>query len=210
MSGDAADFSAGPLTGPGLLELPLFALLGIAAGLAVQDPGTPYWVMATLALLSGFGGGNFASRMANISFLYPKRLQGYAMGMNGGAGDFGTSVVQMLVPLAILAPVLTGIVGGPQRIVRSAVDGAKAIETAGVHAVASHVGGRVPEMGSLWLQNAGFVWVPLTLVALVLVWFGMNDLASAKSDPRKLLVIFDPPPGIDPPRVLVKLPFGST
>jgi hypothetical protein len=120
MSGDAADFSAGPLTGPGLLELPLFALLGIAAGLAVQDPGTPYWVMATLAFLSGFGGGNFASSMANISFFYPKRLQGYAMGMNGGAGDFGTSVVQMLVPLAILAPVRTGIVGGSQRIVRSA------------------------------------------------------------------------------------------
>ena len=34
ISGDAAEFSVGPLTEPGLLKLPLFVLLGIAAGLA--------------------------------------------------------------------------------------------------------------------------------------------------------------------------------
>lgn len=168
----------------------LLMIPAVGIGFAVQKPETPYWMMAFLALLSGFGGGNFASSMANISFFYPKRLQGYALGMNGGAGDFGTSVVQILVPLAILAPVLTGIVGGPQQIVPHTEHGAKAIETAGVHAVASHVIKRAPETGHLWLQNAGFLWIPLTLIALVLVWFGMNDLATANSDPKRLLVIF--------------------
>ena len=168
----------------------LLMIPAVGIGFAVQNVSTPYWVMAGLSLLSGFGGGNFASSMANISFFYPKRLQGYALGMNGGAGDFGTSVVQILVPLAILAPVLTSIVGAPQQIVATAEHAAKAIETAGIHGVASHVVKHAPETGQLWLQNAGFLWIPLTLIALVFVWFGMNDLASANSDPRKLLVIF--------------------
>lgn len=168
----------------------LLLIPAIGIGFAVQNPNTPYWAMALLALLSGFGGGNFASSMANMSFFYPKRLLGFALGVNGGMGDLGTSVVQMLVPLVILAPVLTGIAGGPQPIVVPGEGGAKAIETAGIHAVAAQAVKHGRDAGQLWLQNAGFVWIPLTVIVLVLVWFGMNDLASVKSDPRKLLVIF--------------------
>ncbi|MDL2424747.1 nitrate/nitrite transporter, partial [Pseudomonas sp. BAgro211] len=60
-------------------------------GFAVQDPTTPYWVFATIALLCGFGGGNFASSMSNISFFYPKNQQGTALGLNAGLGNLGVS-----------------------------------------------------------------------------------------------------------------------
>ena len=54
----------------------------IGIGFAVQDVTTGYPTMLILALLCGFGGGNFASSMANISFFYPKAQKGYALGMN--------------------------------------------------------------------------------------------------------------------------------
>ncbi|KSL10286.1 NarK family nitrate/nitrite MFS transporter [Pseudomonas aeruginosa] len=70
-------------------------------GFAVQDPSTPYWVFALIALLCGFGGGNFASSMSNISFFYPKSQQGTALGLNAGLGNLGVSVMQFAVPLAV-------------------------------------------------------------------------------------------------------------
>ena len=77
----------------------------IGIGLAVQNPGTSYGLFLTLALLCGFGGGNFASSMANISFFYPKAQKGTALGMNAGLGNLGVSVMQFLVPLVITAGV---------------------------------------------------------------------------------------------------------
>ena len=59
------------------------ALLMIPAcgtGFALQNPDTPLWMFQALALLSGFGGGNFASSMSNISFFYPKHVQGTSLG----------------------------------------------------------------------------------------------------------------------------------
>jgi Nitrate/nitrite transporter len=47
-------------------------LPAIGIGFAVQNPGTSYSTMVILALLCGFGGGNFSSSMSNISFFYPK------------------------------------------------------------------------------------------------------------------------------------------
>lgn len=69
-------------------------------GFAVQDPGTPYSVFVIIALLCGFGGGNFASSMSNISFFYPKAQQGTALGLNAGLGNLGVSAMQFLVPLS--------------------------------------------------------------------------------------------------------------
>jgi NNP family nitrate/nitrite transporter-like MFS transporter len=109
----------------------LLPALGI--GLAVQAPDTPYEVMVVLALLCGLGGGNFASSMSNISFFYPRVQKGYALGMNAGLGNLGVSLVQIVVPLVISAGVF-GVLGGAPRT--------------------------TPEGASLWLQNAGFVWVP--------------------------------------------------
>ncbi len=56
-------------------------------GVAVQDPNTQYPVFVVIALLCGLGAGNFSSSMANISFFYPRRLQGTALGLNAGIGN---------------------------------------------------------------------------------------------------------------------------
>ncbi|MCZ4150775.1 MFS transporter, partial [Escherichia coli] len=58
-------------------------LLLIPAGgitLALADASTPFWVMLSLAALTGFGGGNFASSMANITYFYPAARKGWALG----------------------------------------------------------------------------------------------------------------------------------
>jgi NNP family nitrate/nitrite transporter-like MFS transporter len=47
-----------------------------------------------------------------------------------------------------------------------------------------------PQAGGLWLQNAGFVWVPLTVAATLAAWFGMNDLAGARGSFAEQAVIF--------------------
>ncbi|WP_348665970.1 TSUP family transporter, partial [uncultured Microbacterium sp.] len=77
----------------------LLPAMGI--GYAVQNPETPYSVFVIIALLCGFGGGNFASSMSNISFFYPKAQQGTALGLNAGLGNLGVSAMQFLVPLVI-------------------------------------------------------------------------------------------------------------
>ena len=140
------------------LLLPAFGI-----GYAVQDPTTPYDIFLVLALLCGFGGGNFASSMANISFFFPKKEKGNALALNAGLGNAGVSVMQFVVPLVITAGVFGAIGGEPQ-------------ETS--------------EGTKLWLQNAGFVWVPFLIVATVIAWFGMNDIASAKASLKEQSIIF--------------------
>ena len=83
----------------------------VARGFAVQDPTTSYSTMVILALLCGFGGGNFSSSMANISFFFPKAEKGSALGLNAGLGNLGVSAVQFIVPLAITVS-LFGALGG--------------------------------------------------------------------------------------------------
>lgn len=145
----------------------LIPALGI--GFAVQDTTTSYPVMLALALLCGFGGGNFASSMANISFFYPKNRKGYALGMNAGLGNLGVSVVQFVVPLVITAGVFGGLGGDAQTWAKA---------------------GAVKQM---WLQNAGFIWVPFILLSTVGAWFGMNDIADAKASFAEQAVIFRRP-----------------
>ena len=139
----------------------LIPALGI--GYAVQDPETPYAIFLLLALLCGFGGGNFASSMANISFFFPKKQKGQALALNAGLGNLGVSVMQFAVPLAITASVFGALGGAPQTT-------------------------NTGEM--LWLQNAGFIWVPFLLISTGAAWFGMNDIASAKASFEEQSVIF--------------------
>ena len=139
----------------------LIPALGI--GFAVQDPETPYVLFLGLALLCGFGGGNFASSMANINFFYPKKEKGNALALNAGLGNAGVSVMQFVVPLVITAGVFGAIGGEPQQI---------------------------GEGETLWLQNAGFIWVPFLVLATLAAWFGMDDIASAKASFREQSVIF--------------------
>jgi len=135
-------------------------------GFAVQNQETPYILMAVLALLCGFGGGNFASSMANISFFYPQSQKGTALGLNAGLGNLGVSTVQFVVPLVIAASVFGSWGGEPQEWVKDGI------------------------IRSIWLQNAGFIWVPFILATSIAAWFGMNDIASAKASFKEQSVIF--------------------
>ncbi|MEX6722852.1 nitrate/nitrite transporter [Parapedomonas caeni] len=135
-------------------------------GMAVQNPDTPYIVFLGLALLCGFGGGNFASSMANIGFFFPRSEKGNALALNAGLGNLGVSVVQFLVPLVITAGVFGSLGGEPL----TGLD--KGVET------------------RLWLQNAGFVWIPFIIASSLLAWLGMNDIASAKASFAEQSVIF--------------------
>lgn len=138
------------------LSTALLILPSLGAGIALQDRNTSYEVFVVLAALSGFGGGNFASSMSNISFFFPKRVQGTALGINAGLGNLGVSVMQLLLPPAMLYP-LFGSLGG---------DGFPLPEA---------IGGRAA--GDLiWIQNCGLVWVPGLAVLTLGAWFGMNNL----------------------------------
>ena len=130
----------------------LLPALGI--GFAIQNPETSYFTFLILALMCGFGCGNFASSMANFAYFYPKKVKGQALAMNAGLGNLGVSVMQFVVPLVITASVFGAIGGAPQEL----SDG-----------------------GQLWLQNAGFIWVPFLAVGAIAAWFGMNDIADAKA-----------------------------
>jgi MFS transporter, NNP family, nitrate/nitrite transporter len=67
----------------------------IGLGLCVANPATPFGVMLFVAALAGFGGGNFASSMANITFFYPAREKGWALGLNAAGGNLGAAVAQL-------------------------------------------------------------------------------------------------------------------
>src|SRR5580658_9397745 len=71
----------------------------IALAYFVTKPDTPFWLMLTVASTAGLGGGNFASSMANISFFYPDRMKGWALGLNAAGGNIGVSSVQLLTPI---------------------------------------------------------------------------------------------------------------
>src|SRR5437867_10318712 len=79
----------------------------------VRHPETPFWLMALAASTAGLGGGNFASSMANISFFYPDRKKGFALGLNAAGGNLGVAVTQFVVPIAITAGALS--VGSGQK-----------------------------------------------------------------------------------------------
>ncbi|NES77769.1 MULTISPECIES: MFS transporter [unclassified Okeania] len=74
----------------------LLIIPSLGTGIALQNSNTPYSLFIILAALSGFGGGNFASSMSNISFFFPKKNQGAALGLNAGLGNVGVSVMQVL------------------------------------------------------------------------------------------------------------------
>ena len=142
----------------------LIPALGI--GIAVQDNTTTYPTMLILALLCGLGGGNFSSSMANISFFFPKERKGSALGVNAGLGNLGVSVVQFLSPLVVTAGIF-GIFGGEaQTIVKN------------------------NQTLQVWTQNAAFIWVPWIALATFAAWFGMHDLADAKSSFAAQAAIF--------------------
>ncbi|EKM5063923.1 NarK family nitrate/nitrite MFS transporter [Cronobacter turicensis] len=131
-------------------------------GFAVQDTSTSFGTFIIISLLCGFAGANFASSMANISFFFPKQKQGGALGINGGLGNLGVSVMQLVAPLAISLSIFAAF--GSEGVVQD--DGTR-----------------------LYLENAAWVWVPFLAVFTLAAWFGMNDLATSKASFRAQLPV---------------------
>lgn len=131
-------------------------------GLAVEDTSTPFSTFIIIALLCGFAGANFASSMANISFFFPKEKQGSALGINGGFGNLGVSVMQLLAPLAI---------------------------SFSMFAVFGATGVAQPDGSMIFLANAAWVWVPLLAVFTLAAWFGMNELTASKASLKAQLPV---------------------
>jgi len=130
-----------------------------ALALLVTHPTTPFWLMALAAATAGLGGGNFASSMANISFFYPDRKKGFALGLNAAGGNIGVSTVQLLIPIVLGLPIFNLYLGRPQ--------GA----------------------GHIFLQNAGLFWMPFIALAVFGAARFMNNLSSARSTFRDQVVV---------------------
>ncbi|MDG5789162.1 NarK family nitrate/nitrite MFS transporter [Evansella sp. AB-P1] len=135
----------------------------IGIGFAVQNPDTPFITMAILAALCGFGGGNFSSSMSNISFFYPKKAKGTALGLNAGIGNLGVSAVQLLAPIVVTFALFGAFAGAPQYL----GDGTE-----------------------VYLQNAAFIWVIPIILTVIAAMFGMDNLPGTKASIKEQAVIF--------------------
>lgn len=133
----------------------LLLIPAVGAGIALQNIETPYLIFAMLALTSGFGGGNFASSMSNINPFFPKKMQGTSLGLNAGLGNLGVSVMQFLLPF-VMGFAIFGAMGGEP-----------------LTGVSGKVAGKL-----VYIQNCGWVWVPLLLLASLAAFFGMNNIKS--------------------------------
>ncbi len=134
----------------------------MGTGIALQHPEWPLWVFQLMALWSGVGGGNFASSMSNIGTFFPKRLQGTALGLNAGLGNFGVTTMQIVIPLVMTVSLFGGLGGEPMTLVKDS----------------GWIFGKIAAGTPTWVQNAGFAWL-LSLVPLSLVcFFGMNNLTT--------------------------------
>ena len=131
----------------------------IALAFFVTRPDTPFWLMALVAATAGLGGGNFASSMANISFFYPDRMKGWALGLNAAGGNIGVSTVQLLTPILMGAGWISLYLAQP-------------------------IG-----LSGIYLQNAGLMWLLLIAIASVGAYRYMNNLTSARSTFKDQLVI---------------------
>jgi NNP family nitrate/nitrite transporter-like MFS transporter len=131
----------------------------IALAYFVTRPDTPFWLMLIVTATAGLGGGNFASSMANISFFYPNRMKGWALGLNAAGGNIGVSSVQLLTPVLIGFGWVSLYMASPQGST------------------------------GLYLQNAGLMWLPLIALAVFGAYRYMNNLTSARSTLKDQLII---------------------
>jgi NNP family nitrate/nitrite transporter-like MFS transporter len=146
----------------------------IGTGIVLQHKDWPLWAFQLMALWSGVGGGNFASSMSNISTFFPKRLQGTALGLNAGLGNFGVTTMQVVIPLVMTVSLFGAFGGEPMTLLKDS----------------GWIFGKIKAGTPTWIQNAGFAWV-LSLVPLsILCWFGMNNLKTVSTDTGNPLVAF--------------------
>ena len=146
----------------------------IGTGIALQHPEWPLWVFQMLALWSGVGGGNFASSMSNINTFFPKRLQGTALGINAGLGNFGVTTMQIIIPLVMTAGIFGALGGEPMTLVKDS----------------GWIFGKIAAGTPTFIQNAGFAWALSLTPLAILCWFGMNNLLPISPDSGKTILSF--------------------
>ena len=130
--------------------LKLIPCVGI--GLAVMNSGTPFWVFVMLALLAGLGGGDFSSYMPSTRLFFPNKLQGTALGIQAGIGNFGVSLAQFITPWIIGFAMFGALAGDSQTMV---------------------AGGKVQ---NIWLQNAALWYVPFLLIIGTVAWITLRSV----------------------------------
>ena len=146
----------------------------MGTGIVLQHPEWPLWTFQLMALWSGVGGGNFASSMSNISTFFPKRLQGTALGLNAGLGNFGVTTMQIVIPLVMTMSLFGGMGGEAMVLVKDS----------------GWILGKIMAGTPTWIQNAGFAWL-LSLIPLsVFAWYGMNNLKTVTPDSGGTLAAF--------------------
>ena len=138
----------------------------LGTGIVLQHKEWPLWTFQLMALWSGVGGGNFASSMSNISSFFPKRLQGTALGLNAGLGNFGVTTMQLVIPLVMTVGIFGDVGGSAMVLVKDS----------------GWIFGKILAGTPTWIQNAGFAWL-LSLIPLsVLAYVGMNNLNTVTPD----------------------------
>ncbi|WP_018723741.1 MFS transporter [Salinispora fenicalii] len=135
-------------------------------GIFVQDPSTPYWVLLSLSFLSGIGGGAFSGFMPSTSYFFPRRLQGTALGIQAGIGNFGVSLVQLLTPW-VIGFSLIGFLGSSRPMATSPGEPAR----------------------DVWYQNAAYIYIPFIIVGAVLAWTMLRSVP-VKANIRQQFDIF--------------------
>ena len=143
-------------------------------GIVLQHPEWPLWSFQLMALWSGVGGGNFASSMSNISTFFPKRIQGTALGLNAGLGNFGVTTMQIVIPLVMTVGVLGSFGGEPTILQKDS----------------GWILGKIAAGTPTWIQNAGFAWVFSLVPLAILCWFGMNNLKPISPDAENPVIAF--------------------
>ena len=133
----------------------LLLLVPVTLLVVAATTDQPYWFWVLTAMTCGFGGGNFASSMANISFFYPDKEKGFALGLNAAGGNIGVAIIQLVGPLVVAAGAIAVVGGG----------------------TGTTEGGDVR-----YVQNVALMWVPFILLAAAGAWFGMNNLAGATAN----------------------------
>ncbi len=133
-------------------------MLGWAWILTVPSP--PFAGLMALAFLTGIGGGIFSGYMPSTSYFFPKKLQGTALGLQAGIGNFGVSVVQLLTPILVTF----GVFGGAQVLVKQ-------------------------NNKQVWMQTAPAIILPLLVISLVLAIIFLKSVP-IKANFRQQIDIF--------------------
>ena len=134
----------------------------------VQDNTTPYGILLTLAFMCGIGGAAFSGYMPSTGYFFPKRLSGTALGLQGGIGNLGMSVIQLVGPILMGFGLLGMTWLAPQT------------------QVGEHAGEQI------WVYNAAIFFVPWCIIAAILAFIYLRDVP-VKANIKQQLDIFSNP-----------------